>query len=317
MRVGFRGDLPDTCMGQPLNSGSCNSNAMIVPDPRIDAGPRRSNNRRQRADMNLRVVLVVAWICSVGTALCWGQPSPEPVVTAAPANFGLAPEDAYLSPTRYTNAYFGFSFGFPDGSSLRPIPQPASEDRRIQLLELIDPTANRSAISISAYEYKNKNYTDAKSLLRRELDQEIFYGVEQVRGVSKTTVGDRQFYFFETRKGVEQHAALAAEMDGYVMEADFRSRNVDVLHQLVAAFSRTEFFPAREAERRAGVQAAVYEGPAISEQHLHDVRESKPADHIAPGKIDGRSYSNSQIGVSYEFPARLERRARGRNRASH
>ncbi len=186
--------------------------------------------------------------------------------------------------------------------TLRPIPQPASEDRRIQLLELIGATANRAAISISAYEYKNKNYTDAKSLLRRELDQEIFYGVEQVHGVSKTTVGDRQFYFFETRKGVEQHEVLAAQMDGYVLEVDFRSRDADALHQLVAAFSRAEFFPPREAERRAGALAAVYQGPAISEQHLHDVRESRPADQIAPGKIDGSSYSNSQIGVSYEIP---------------
>jgi hypothetical protein len=249
--------------------------------------------------MNLRAVLVVAWIFTVGTAIAWGQSFPDP---AQAATFGLSPEDAYLSPTRYTNAYFGFAFNFPDGMALRPIPQAASMDRRIQLAELIGSAGNWAAIRISAYEYKNKNYTDAKSLLRRELDQEVFHGIEQVHGVSKTSVGDRQFFFYETRRGVEQHTVLAGEMSGYVLEVDMRSRNADVLHQLFAAFSRTEFFAPREAGRRAGLQAGAYQGPAISEQHLHDVRESKPADQIAQGNIHGRSYINSQIGVTYEFP---------------
>lgn len=302
MRVAFRNDLPDSSMGRPLSFDSAYSNAMIVPDTQFDARLRHSNNRRQRADMNLRAVLVVAVICAVGAALAWGQSLPDPARPAPPANFGVAPEDAYLSPTRYTSAYFGFSFDFPDGLSLRPVPQPGALDRRIQLLELIGPAANRVVVSISAYEHKNKNYTDAKSLLRRELDQEVFSGIEQVHGVSKTAVGDRPFYYFESRKGQEQHIVLAAEMNGYVVQVDFRSRNVDVLHQLFAAFTRAEFFAPREAERRAGVQAAVYQGPAITEQHLLAVRESKPADRIAQGKVAGRLYSNSQIGVTYEFP---------------
>ncbi len=252
--------------------------------------------------MKLRAVLVVAWICTVGAAPTWGQTTPAAALPVPLADFGLAPEDAYLSPTRYTNAYFGFAFDFPAGISLRPVPQAAAMDRRIQLLELVASTANQAAVSISAYEYKNKNYTDAKSLLRRELDQETFYGIEQVHGLSKVSVGDRLFYFFETRKGAEQHAVLAAQMGGYVLQVDLRSHNADVLHQLFVAFSRTEFFPPSEAQKRAGPQAAVYQGPAISEQHLRAVRESKPADHIAAGKIEGGSYINSQIGLCFEFP---------------
>ena len=50
-----------------------------------------------------------------------------------------------------------------------------------------------------AYEYKNKNYTDAKTLLRNQLDQELFVGVEELHGIGKTTVGGRPFYYYETR----------------------------------------------------------------------------------------------------------------------
>ena len=252
--------------------------------------------------MNLRAVLVLTWLLTVGPALTWGQPSAGNVPAAQSASFGLAPEDAYLSPTRYDNAYFGFSFDFPEGVGLRPVPQPASMDRRVQLLELAGATSQRAAVSISAYEHKNKNYTDAKTLLRRELDQEVFYGVEQVHGLSKTTVGDRTFYYFETRKEAVQRAFLAAEVGSYVLQVELRSTNADLLQRLFAAFSKAEFFPPAEAARHAGPLATVYQGPAISEEHMQAVRESKPAEHIVPGTIKGTSYNNQQIGMTYEFP---------------
>lgn len=302
MRVAFRDGLPISALGRSLDCVGADSNAMIVPDVSIDASNRQEKNSRQRAYMNLRAVLDLGLVCALGAAVAWGQPSPVNPEAAQSASFGLAPEDAYLSQTRYDNAYFGFSFDFPEGLTLRPVPQPAAMDRRIQLLELAGATSQRAAVSISAYEYKNKNYTDAKTLLRRELDKEVFYGVEQVHGLSKTSVGDRSFYYFETRKAAEQRAFLAAEIGSYVLQVELRSTNVELLRKLFAAFSKAEFFPPAEAARRAGPQASLYQGPSISEQQLQSVRESKPAEHIAPGTIKGTTYSNQQIGVTYDFP---------------
>ena len=253
--------------------------------------------------MKFWAVLFLAGICAVGAATTWAQPSTVGPSASERASFGQSPEDAYLSPTSYTNAHFGFVFSFPEGLSLHPVPEPASQDRRVQLLDLLASSPQRVAVIISAYEYKNKNFTDAKSLLRRALDQEVFSGLEQVHGLSKIAVGDRTFFYFEARKGVEQHALLAAELSGYVIEVELRSNNADVLRRLLAAFTQAEFFPPGEAQRHAGAQAAIYQGPAISEEHLRAIRESKPADHIAPGKISGTVYSNSQIGLTYEFPA--------------
>lgn len=252
--------------------------------------------------MNCRAVLALVAMCGVGAALSFGQAA-SPALSPVPAGaFGQNPEDAYLSPDRYINAYFGFEVDLPEGLGLRPVAMPSSLNRRIQLLDEIGSGGKFAVVSLSVYEYKNKNYTDAKSLLRRELDQEIFGGIEQVHGVAKTTCGSRPFFYYEARKGTEQHVMFAGELPGYVLTADLRARDVEVLHRLVAAFTAMEFFPPQESVRRAGKAATVYQGPAISEEHLREVGESKPAEHLDRGEIEKGVYHNAQIGLSYEYP---------------
>src|ERR1035441_4018360 len=142
------------------------------------------------------------------------------------------PEDGFLSLSRYTNAYFGFEFDLPAEAGLKPIPMPASSDRRIQLLEMLGPTPQRAGVLIFAYEYKGKNWTDAKGILRRELDQDLFNGVEELHGMSKTTIDGHLFYYFETRRGVEQHEVLATELNGYVLQVVLEANNTQIVKVL-------------------------------------------------------------------------------------
>ena len=249
-----------------------------------------------------RAVLVLVTICGVGAALSLGQAPPAATSPVPGETFGQSPEDAYLSPSRYTNAYFGFQLDFPEGLGLRAVPMPAALNRRIQLLDAASRGGKFAAVTLSAYEYRNKNYTDAKSLLRQQLDQELLYGVDQVHGVAKTTCGNRPFFYYEVRKGTEQHVMFAGELTGYVLTADLRARDVEVLHRLVAAFTAMEFFLPQESQRHAGKEASAYQGPAISEQHLREVRETKPAEHLDPGEIEKGIYRNAQIGMTYEYP---------------
>lgn len=252
--------------------------------------------------MKYRVALVFGLIWMLAGAAASAQSSAEPS-TSPNGGFGSDPEDAYVTATRYTNAYFGLSLDLPDAAALKLVPQPASTDRRIQLLEMEGAAPERAGITLDAFEYKNKNYTDAKAMLRSRLDQELFVGVEELHGIGKTAVGGRPFYYYETRRGIDQHVVLAAEMDGYVLSANLQARDPKMVRELMAAFSRMEFFPPKEAKERAGAQAKLYQGPAISAQHLREVREATPGQHIDPGKVKGRVYTNDQIGMTYEFPA--------------
>src|SRR5271167_4143218 len=252
--------------------------------------------------MNRRVVLILGCLWVLASVMASAQSNTSPS-SSTNGEFGIDPEDAYLSSSRYSNAYFGFAFDLPDDAALKLTPMPASTDRRIQLLEMTGATAEHAGISLSAYEYKNKNYTDAKTLLRRELDQELFVGVEELHGIGKTSVGGRTFYYYETRRGIDQHVVLAGEMSSYVLNADLRARDPKLVHELLAAFSSMECFSPQETKAHAGSLATLYQGPAISAEHLREVRESLPAEHIDPGKVNGNIYSNGQIGMTYEFPA--------------
>ena len=252
--------------------------------------------------MKLRTALSIILIC----ASAWAHAQSPVVPSSSPALPGAIaeqdPEDAFLSTTRYTNAYFGFEFDFPPEARLKPIPMPASADRRVQLLEMLGPAPQHAGVLIFAYEYKGKNWTDAKGILRRELDQDLYTGVEELHGLSKTSIDGHQFYFFETRKGVEQHEEFATELDGYVLQVILEANDPQMVKALTSAFSRLKFFPPKEAQQHSGPGAVAYEGPAISSQRLREIKASPPAERMDPGKIQGNIYRNMQIGLMYEFP---------------
>ena len=255
--------------------------------------------------MGLRRALWVAvLICLVVQARAFAQSQSQQSssLPAASPVTGQNPEDAYLSPTAYANAYFGFEFDFPQDANLKPVAMPTSTDRRIQLLEMVGAAPQHAVVSISAYEYKNKNYTDAKGILRRELDQDLFVGVEELHGLAKTTIGGHQFYYFEVRRGVEQLTELAGEMNGYILVVAVKANDANMVKELVSAFNQANFFPPQEASKHCGVGAIAYEGPAISSQRLQEIKAAAPAEHMDPGKIDGNVYRNTQIGLEYEFP---------------
>ena len=53
---------------------------------------------------------------------------------------------------------------------------------------------------------------------RIELDQELYRGVEELRGLSKANFAQHQFFLFETRRGIEQHVILATTIGDYILE---------------------------------------------------------------------------------------------------
>jgi hypothetical protein len=254
--------------------------------------------------MNLRSAI---FIVLIGLVDClWSGAQAQmvaPLSDPAPALTAEAdPENAFLSATRYTNAYFGFGFEFPPNTGLKPIPLPSTVDRRIMLLAMAGSSPPHPVVSISAFEYRGKNWTDAKGILRRELDQELYTGVEELHGLSKTTIDGHQFFYFETRKAVSQLMELATELNGYVVVVVLQANDPKMLKDMTSAFYRVKFFPPQEARRHAGPEAVAYEGPAVSSQRLRELKSFPPAKQMDPGKVEGNIYRNAQIGFLYEFP---------------
>ena len=213
------------------------------------------------------------------------------------------PEQAYLSPTRYTNIFFGFSFDLPVGAHLEPIPEPVATDGRIQLLELGGPPPADAAASIVALPPRRSEALDAKTMLRKSLDQELFRGVEELRGLSKTMLAGHQFYFYETRRGIEQHMLAAANLDGYVVLVQLGAHNENMVKDLESSFQHLVFFAPAQVRQYIAADAQAYEGPAISSHRLAQLEADPPEGHIDPGRLEGRVYRNPALGFSYQVPS--------------
>ena len=94
------------------------------------------------------------------------QTAVQPATSPAPAIDSSYPEQSFLSPSRYTNQYFGFTFEIPDDAHLRPHALPASRNGNILVLELDGPPPADAEISITAIPTASGNKQDAKAYLR-------------------------------------------------------------------------------------------------------------------------------------------------------
>jgi hypothetical protein len=225
--------------------------------------------------------------------------SAAPAVAASQSSY---PEQAYLSASRYVSQYFGFSFNLPPELRLQPIPQAAARDGSIQLLELGGPPPADAEISISAIPTASGKNQDAKTLLRSALDQELYRGVEELRGLSKASFAGHEFCLFETRRGIEQHFLLATTAGDYILRIFLAAHDEKTVKQLESSFEHVIFFAPTDLRQYVEVGARPYDGPAISSHQLAALESDPPAQRIDPGKINGDFYENPTIGFSYRIP---------------
>jgi len=247
----------------------------------------------------LDILSVIAVACLSCPWLLSGQAAP-----ATPTAQQVYPDQGYLSSTCYANRYFGFAVNFPPEVKLEPVPQPVARDGRIQMLQLAGPPPEYPTVSIVAFPLRSKpTVVDAKAILRKGLDQELMYGVEELHGLSKTTLAGHQFFFYETRRGGDQHMALATDLEGYTVLAVVAAGDEKTVKQLEASLQHLNFIPPARAREFAGTDAQEYEGPAISSHRLAEFEADPPAHHIDAGRFSGNLYENRTLGFAYRIQA--------------
>jgi hypothetical protein len=249
--------------------------------------------------MFCRAVILLMLGGVVSLAAQSSAPASQPV---APTPDSTYPEKAHLSPDRYTNEYFDFSFQLPADARLRPISLPASRNGNIQILELGGPPPADAAISIAAIPMASGNKQSAKTYLRESLDQELYRGVEELRGLSKANFAQHQFFLFETRRGIEQHVILATTIGDYILEIVVSAHDEKMVKRLETAVEHLEFFPPSSLPQYVLANSKPYDGPAISSHRLEEVEQNPPAKEIDPGKVNGDFYENAMLGFSYRVP---------------
>jgi len=212
------------------------------------------------------------------------------------------PEQAYLSASRYVNAYFGLSFDLPVDTHLHAQADPASRDASTPLLHLTGPAPADAAIVISAIPTAIGKSEDAKLLLRQALDQELYRGVEELHGLTKASFGGREFYYYETRRGIEQHMLLATTSGEYVLRFYVAAHDEKIVKRLEISVEHVVFFAPGALRQYVEADAKPYDGPSISSHWLAILESDPPAKHIDAGNISGDFYENSMLGFSYRIP---------------
>jgi hypothetical protein len=241
----------------------------------------------------------------LGGAVSLAAQAQHPAVSnsaSAQAADSSYPEKAYLSPERYTNEYFDFTFELPPDAHLRPQALPASRNGNIQVLELAGPPPADAEVSIMAIPTATGNKQDAKTYLRESLDQELYRGVEELRGLSKANIAQHQFYLFETRRGIEQHMIMATTIGDYILQVMVGAHDEKMVKRLETSVQHLEFFAASDMQKYVQADSKAYDGPSISSHRLALLEDNPPAKQIDPGKINGDFYENSMLGFSYRIP---------------
>ncbi len=138
--------------------------------------------------------------------------------------------------------------------------------------------------------------------MRRELDDELAIGVEELHALTKTSIAGHSFFYYETRRGIDQHAIYATDLDGYALRFVTAGRDAKMLQQLEAAVVHMRFFPPETIGDYAGVGAVPYSGPAIPSHLIEQLKSDPPARKLADGKVSGNVYENAFLGFGYELP---------------
>jgi hypothetical protein len=249
-----------------------------------------------------KALTVLLGLVLSGSVLLRAQrPSSSDVLPSSESEGSRYPEQGYLSASHYLSQYFDFAFDFPPAAHLQAIPQSAARDGSLQMLELGGPPPVDAEISIIAVPITTGNNQDAKAFLRYALDQELLRGVEEPRPLSKIELSGHLFYFFETRRGVEQHMLLATSVDGYILRVVLAAHDDKMLKQLESSFQHVVFFSPAELRQHLD-EATPYDGPAISSHRLASLQADPPISHLDPGKIGGDFYENAALGFSYRIP---------------
>lgn len=245
--------------------------------------------------------LLVLCFAVAATASIAGQTSAPAASSSNHADSGY-PEQAYLSPAHYINQYFGFSFNLPEDAHLHPEAELASSDGSIPLLDLAGPPPADAQILIAAIPTAGGGNQDARLLVREALDRELYVGVEELHGLSKASLDGRQFFYFETRRGIEQHMLLATTMGDYIVRIIVAAHDDKTVKRLEIAVEHLTFFAPAALHQQLDAGAKPYDGPSISSHRLTLLEANPPASHIDPGKFNGDFYENSMLGFSYRIP---------------
>jgi hypothetical protein len=227
------------------------------------------------------VVFVVLFSSLLASSLSAQSPAPES------RSSGVVPENGFLSPEKYTNAFFGFSLPLPKGAGLRE--QTLSLNRGTRdhfLLGYHSPNEGLTTFTITAREAPGGSEKEARKDAAGPNSSKP----------KEAKIGGRTFWRSESPKKLgAQTLVFSTALDDYALRFEIISFNPDITVELERSIEQLTFFDPSRAKVMAGADGKPYT-TGVSEFPTNRIAQ------LAAGSISGNVYHNEDLGFRYEFP---------------
>jgi hypothetical protein len=164
------------------------------------------------------------------------------------------PESGYLSPAKYTNAFFGFSLTLPQSAQLQLISKRGTgEPSRHFLFSANSTQKGYPAVVIFADEIASAGQADSKMTI-------VALGA---KGVDTIQIGGKEFSRGRWRAGGVYQVANATVLSGYVLGISVLTVDKKVLDEFERNIQELTFFDPAKAQEKAGPDSRPYDGPEV------------------------------------------------------
>ncbi len=203
----------------------------------------------------------------------------------------LAPETGFLSPSKYTNAFFGFSL---------PLPQDA--DLHELKLSIKGATWGHFIIGFQSSQNGLSTFVVTAKQASAESNEEVKKTAAGPKSLKtkEIEIGGKTFWRSESQQngtgGRMQTLSFATGIDGYILRFEIVSFSPKVTKELEQSIERLTFFDPAKAREMAGADSRVYPLAALQPP------KSERIGRLSDGLISGNTYHNEELGFRYQFP---------------
>ena len=209
----------------------------------------------------------------------------------------VTPETGFISPAKYTNAFFGFALPLPQnvplgGMSLRPKSGPVHF--------LFGVQAQRNGLAVLTVTAKAEGSVPDGARGAASGPKHL--------STKRVEIGGREFWKGESQEkaagGKMRGLGFATSNSGYVLQFDVVSFDAKLGDELQRSIESITFFDPSKAEEVAGPDCHPYNSaPQSSSASSAPILTSKRIGNLDLGTISGNTYTNQTLGFSYDFPA--------------
>jgi hypothetical protein len=227
--------------------------------------------------------IAVALICFASIAQA--QPAP-----GAGAGAGITPESGFISPDKYTSAFFGFSLPLPHGAPLHDLSMP-SQSLGAFLYGVQAQDSGLTIFTVTALPSSNLSPDELRKAAAPPKGE----------GAKRIEIGGKEFWTSATEEhgsaGKRHNLKYVVGLNGYRLEFSVLSFDSKLTKQLEHSIESIQFFDPAKAKEMAGPGSGPYPPPPSE--------ASAPAPLLAKlnlGVVTANLYTNDELGISFGFP---------------